>query len=59
MHYSVQDDSGRTSIVFFDKVAMQLIGSSALELKVKLEKVLYLLLFGLYGILMWKSFHSD
>ena len=39
VHYLVGDDSGTTSVIFWDRLAMQLIGKSAREMKLKLDEV--------------------
>ena len=39
VHYLVGDDSGTASVIFWDRLAMQLIGKSARELKLKLDEV--------------------
>ena len=39
VHYLVGDDSGTASVIFWDRLAMQLIGKSAREMKLKLDEV--------------------
>lgn len=38
--YAVSDDSGQVSIVFWDKLAVQLIGKTAAELKALSKEVM-------------------
>ncbi|XP_028797693.1 replication protein A 70 kDa DNA-binding subunit-like [Neltuma alba] len=38
VHYTVADDSGKATVVFFDKLAFQFLGKTANEMKLQLEK---------------------
>ena len=38
VHYIIRDESGSSSIVFWDRLASQLFGKSATEMKLKLDE---------------------